>query len=192
MADPDRATQHEPPASDGWSTKPADLDRVRDLRGRRIHPWIRRVVLVAMTALVVVALAERFGQTEHVLSAPPHDAAKLELRAPEALRSGLLWRARITVTARTRIEDPELILGPGWVAGMQLNTIAPNATEEASRGDRLVLTYPTLRAGDQLVVHLQLQVNPTTSGRQDLSVALEGDGVGPTPVLLPAHVTVHR
>lgn len=188
MAEPDQ----QPPDAEPWSTEPADMARVRDLRGRRLHPWGRRALLVAMVALLVVALTGRFGQTEHVMSAPPHAAAKLELRAPQALRSGLMWRGRITVTARTRIEQPELILAPGWVAGMQLNTIAPNATEEASRGDRVVLTYPTLHAGDELVVHLQLQVNPTTSGRQDLSVALEGEGVGPTPVLLPAHVTVHR
>jgi hypothetical protein len=188
MADPDA----QPPDAESWSTKPGDLERVRDLRGRRVHPWGRRVLLVAMVALLALALTGRFGQTEHVMSAPPHAAAKLELRAPKALRSGLLWRGKITVTARRRIEQPELILAPGWVSGMQLNTIEPAATDEASRGDRVVLTYPTLHAGDKLVVYLQLQVNPTTSGRQDLSVALEGEGVGPNPILLPAHVTVHR
>lgn len=186
MVDARKEDQHE-----SWSTTPDDLGRIRDLRGRRFHPWARRAVLVAMTVLIVLALTGRFGQTEHVTSAPPHPAAKLELRAPQALRSGLLWRARITITARTRIKEPQLILAPGWVSGMQLNTVAPNATEEDSRHERLVLTYPTIDAGEQLVVHLQLQVNPTTSGRQDLSVALEGDGVS-TPVLLPAHVTVHR
>ncbi len=189
---PDTDTDRRASDDGSWPTKPGDLGRVRDLRGRRFHPWVRRGLLVALAVLLAVALTGRFGQTEHVLSAPPSAAAKLELRAPQALRSGLMWRARITVTARTRIEDPELILAPGWVAGMQLNTTAPNATDEASRGDRLVLTYPTLHAGDKLVVHLQLQVNPTTSGRQDLSVALEGEGVGPVPVLLPAHVTVYR
>lgn len=188
MADPDAQR----PDAEAWSTKPDDMERVRDLRGRRLHPWGRRVVLVAMVVLLALALTGRFGQTERVASAPPHAAAKLELRAPKALRSGLLWRGRITVTARRRIERPELVLAPGWFSAMQVNTIEPAAADEASRGDRVVLTYPTLQAGDKLVVYLQLQVNPTTSGRQDLSVALEGKGVGPRPILLPAHVTVHR
>lgn len=186
MADDDPAPT--PPSS----TAPKDVSRTRDLRGRRHHPWVRRLLLLAMAVLVVVALLGTFGQTERVISSAAGRDATIELRAPEDLRSGLLWRARITVTAHTRIVDPQVILGAGYVAGMQLNTIAPNAVDENSRGDRLALTYPTLDAGEQLTIHLQLQVNPTTSGRQDLTVALEGDGVDPDTVRLPAHVTVHR
>ncbi|MBF6620036.1 MAG: hypothetical protein ITG02_07380 [Patulibacter sp.] len=182
----------DPAPTPSTDTAPKDVDRARDLQGRRHHPWIRRVLLVAMTALVVAALLGVFGQAERVVSSQAGRDATIALRAPEDLRSGLLWRARITVTAHTRIVDPQVILGPGYVAGMQLNTIAPNAVEENSRGDRLALTYPTLDAGEQLTIHLQLQVNPTTSGRQDLTVALEGDGVDPDAVRLPAHVTVHR
>lgn len=181
----------EPPSPPSLGTAPGDAARTRDLRGRRHHPWVRRVVLVLMTVLVVVALTGRFGQSERVLSVSRPDA-EIRLRVPTALRGGLLWRAKITVTARTRIVDPELILGPGYVAGMQLNTIAPNATDEDSRGDSLALTYPTLDAGDKLTVYLQLQVDPTTSGRQDLSVSLDGEGLRDAPIRLPAHLTVYR
>lgn len=149
-------------------------------------------MLVAMAALVVVALTGRFGQTERTLTSPPHPDAEIELRLPTALRGGLMWRAKITVTARRRIVDPELILAPGYVAGMQLNTVAPAATDEDSRGDSLALTYATLDAGEKLTVHLQLQVDPTTAGRQDLSVSLDGEGVPPAPIRVPAHLTVYR
>lgn len=187
------ADRTEPP-SPGLSlgTAPQDPGRTRDLRGRRHHPWVRRLLLLAMTALLIVALTGRFGQTERVLGSPPHPHAEIELRVPTALRGGLMWRASITVTARRRIVDPELILASGYVAGMQLNTIAPAASEEGSRGQSLVLTYPTLETGEKLTVHLQLQVNPTTSGRQDLSVSLDGKGIRPVPIRLPAHLTVYR
>lgn len=148
-------------------------------------------MLVLMTALVVVALTGRFGQAERKLSVS-HPDADIALTVPSALRGGLMWRAKITVTAHKRIVRPELILAPGYVAGMQLNTVAPNAADESNRGDSLVLTYATIEAGDELTVHLQLQVDPTTAGRQDLSVSLDGDNLRGPPIRLPAHLTVFR
>lgn len=173
-----------------FSTAPSRLDRTRDLRGRAHHPWVRRVILLAMTSIVILALAGTFGQEERVRHASG-DAGTLDLRLPSALRGGLLWRARVTIRARTRIERPQLILGAGYVSGMQLNTIEPGASEEGTRGDALTLTYGTLQPGQELTVYLQLQVNPETRGRQDLSVALEGGGPHPPrPVRLPASAVV--
>jgi hypothetical protein len=36
-----------------------------------------------------------------------------------------------------------------------------------------VFSYDKLRRGDELVVYLQFQTDPTTSGRQDATVALD-------------------
>jgi hypothetical protein len=171
------------------STAP-ELTRSRDLRGRAHQPWVRRVVLLLIAALLIVALSGRLGQSDRVSTAETA-TARIDLRTPSTLRGGLLWPARVTVRARTRIVDPELTLGAGYVRGMQLNAIEPAAQDEASRGDSVTLTYPTLDAGDQLTVYLQLQVNPDTLGRQDLSVALRGGGDDPPPpVHLPASATV--
>lgn len=172
------------------STGPGSLERTRDLRGRMHHPWVRRAVLVLMAVVVALALTGRFGQEEHVSSAA-NRTASVDVRAPGTLRGGLLWRGRITVRARTRIERPQLVLGAGWVAGMQVNTVAPAATQEGTRGDAYTLTYGTLERGAQLSVRLQLQVDPETRGRQDLSVRLEGGGPRPpAPVSVPVSVTV--
>lgn len=84
-----------------------------------------------------------------------------------------MWRARVTVRALHTIRFPRLILAPGYVDGMQINTIEPAPASEASRGPRLVLSYDELRAGDELVVYLQCQTDPTTAGRQDATVALD-------------------
>lgn len=164
-----------------------DLGRTRDLQGRAAHPWFRRLALTAMVVLVGVALAGGFGQPTRVTQAA-EPGARLDLRAPSVLRGGLLWHARITVRAWTQVREPQLILGPGYVSGMQLNTVEPAPSEETSRGDSIALSYATLQPGDQLTVYLQLQVNPSTVGRQDLSVVLEGRGA--RPVRLPASVTV--
>ena len=147
---------------------------MRDLRGRFRHPWIRRTLLTVMAAGVAIAATGAIGQPTKTVVADG-GGARLEVQVPGVLRGGLMWRARIAVTTDLDIEHPRIILGPGFVEGMQLNTLEPSPESEASRGPRVVLSYPALRAGDELVVYLQLQVNPTTVGKQDMSVELDDE-----------------
>lgn len=165
------------------STGGLDLSRTRDLQGRERQPWFRRAALIAFALIVILGVADVFGQRTVTRSvAAPQ--AQLTLDAPKAVRGGLLWRARITVRAQEVIRFPRLILGPGYADGMQINTIEPAPAGEAGRGARLVFSYDELSAGDVLVVYLQFQVDPTTTGRQDAAVALDD---ATTPVARVAH-----
>lgn len=148
-----------------------DLGRLRDLEGRLAHPLRRRVGLAVLAVIVIAALTGKLGQTEQTRTVA-NAAAALEVRAPQTLRSGLLWRTRIVVTARQELVQPELTLGSGFADGMQLNTIEPAPTDETTVRGALVFSYPTIAAGDTLTVYLQLQSDPTVIGRQDLGVTL--------------------
>jgi hypothetical protein len=149
-----------------------DVRRHRDLEGRSAQPWVRRAVLALFGLAVLAALVGLFGQRA-ASEVAAGDAAQLRVVGPSTLRGGLLWPARIEITARRDIAYPRLVLAPGWVRGMQLNTLEPAAQGETTRGDDLVLSYDSLSAGDKLVVYLQAQVNPTTVGAQDMSVTLD-------------------
>jgi hypothetical protein len=151
-----------------------DLARARDLTGRVHHPWIRRVLLTLIAVPVVLGAAGALGQ-ETVMRTAAGPRAQLALNAPETLRGGLMWRARITIRARDTIEFPRLVLGRGYINGMQLNSLEPSPSGESSRGPDLVLSYDKLAPGDTLVVYIQLQTNPTTSGAQDTSVELDDE-----------------
>ncbi|MEA2149734.1 MAG: hypothetical protein QOD69_1564 [Solirubrobacteraceae bacterium] len=151
-----------------------DLARARDLRGRAFHPWVRRGLVALIAVPVGLGLAGVLGQ-ETVTRSAASPRARLELNAPTALRGGLMWRARITVRARDTIDFPRLVLAGGYANGMQVNTIEPSPASESSRGPQLVLSYDKLRAGDVLVVYLQFQTDPTTTGRQDATVALDDE-----------------
>ena len=159
-----------------------DLGRIRDLHGRRSHPWIRRACLAVLGAPLLLALTGAIGQPTKTLVAGGA-GTRLQVEVPEVLRGGLMWPARIVVRSASNVKHPRIILGPGFVEGMQLNTIEPSPQSEAGRGPYLVLSYPELKAGDELVVYLQLQVNPTTVGDQDTSVQLddETDPLGRVP-----------
>ncbi len=156
---------------DGDGLDPA---RNRDLEGRRSHPWIRRALLALIAIPVALGVSGALGQ-ETVTRSAAGPQAQLSLDAPKTLRGGLLWRARISVRARRTIRFPRLILARGYANGMQVNTIEPSPASEASRGPDLVLSYDELGPGDELVVYLQFQVDPTTSGRQDAAVALDDE-----------------
>jgi hypothetical protein len=149
-----------------------DLGRTRDLEGRAWQPWLRRALLALVAVPVVLAATGAFGQATESTTASAN-GARMRLEAPGVLRGGLMWRTRVVIRASRRIDDPRVILGPGFAEGMQLNTIAPSPESEASRGPRIVLSYPALDPGDELVVYLQLQVNPTTVGDEDMNVEFD-------------------
>jgi hypothetical protein len=149
-----------------------DLARIRDLRGRRGYPWARRGLLVLLAVPVVLGVSGALGQETMTRSATGPQA-RLVLDAPSVVRGGLMWRARIGVQALRTIRHPRLVLAPGYINGMQMNTVEPSPTGESSRGPQLVFSYDKLSAGDELVVYLQFQTNPTTVGGQDATVALD-------------------
>lgn len=173
--------------STSTSTVDFDLDRTRDLSGRGWQPWVRRVALIAMLAFVIAGLAGAFGQVERT-STVTGKSASVSVRVPESLRGGLYWPAQIRITAREKIAAPVVVLGAGYIDGMQLNSLTPAPVSETTRSGRLVYTFPTLDAGRTLDVRMQLQVNPTTVGRQDLGVRVEGAGID--PIVIPRSARV--
>ncbi len=85
------------------------VERHRDLAGRGRHPWVRRVAITLCSGMIVAALLGAIGQSDRAASARG-PTAQLTVTAPEVLRGGLLWRARIDVRALEAIELPRLVL----------------------------------------------------------------------------------
>ena len=136
------------------------LSRHRDLEGRRRYVWVRRVLLLLVGLVPLLALTNLFGQRPHVATAAS-DTATLELYAPGHLRGGLLWEARFTVYAHQELKDAVLELDKGWMEGMQMNTIEPSPVGEGSNDGRLVLDLGHVPSGQRHILFMQFQVNPT-------------------------------
>ena len=153
-------------------------DRHRDLGGRGPGPWVRRVYLAVLLAIVVLALLDVFGQgNSTATSADPK--ATLAVKAPEGLRGGLLYQVRITVQTRVALSHPRIVMSPGWFEGLTLNTLEPTPESEGTRQGAVTLTYPALGPGDSLVVFTDWQVNPTTVDSRTVDVELDD---GSTPI----------
>jgi hypothetical protein len=88
------------------------------------------------------------------------------------VRGGLFFESRFTIEARRELENATVVLDPGWLEGMTLNTVEPGPIGEASRDGRLALELGHVPAGGRHLFFLQFQVNPTNVGRRSQDVEL--------------------
>jgi hypothetical protein len=159
------------------------LKRDRDLAGRTWHPWVRRGLLAIVAVPALLALANVFGQHQSSVSTTA-SAGTLSVNSPSRVRGGLLYTASFTVRARSELQKATLVLDPGWIDGMQVNSINPQPVDEASRGGRVVLDLGHIPAGETVKYFIEFQVDPTTLGTRDQNVELDD---GPRQIL-----TQHR
>ena len=155
------------------------LSRHRDLEGRERRPWIRWALLSTLALFLLLGLVNVFGQRPQTDTATA-DGVTLEVYSPSKLRGGLFFMSRFTIEAQRELEAATLVLDPGWLEGITLNTVEPSPVGEANRDGRLALDLGRIPAGTKHVLFLHFQVNPTNVGRRPQDVELTD---GETPVL---------
>ena len=148
------------------------LGRYRDMQGRGWHRWVRRGLLGLLTLFILLALLDVFGQHPTVTRVTAPEAT-LELSAPHAVRGGLLWQARFTVTATRELKQATLVLSRGWLENNTVNTIEPSPLGEGSRNGSLTLDLGHIPQGQRHVLYMEFQTNPTNVGRHDTDVQLQ-------------------
>jgi hypothetical protein len=150
------------------------LKRNRDGAGRTEMP-IRRAIMTLIVLFCLAGLLNRFGQRPETSKAAV-SAASIKLYAPTRVRGGLYYEARFTIDAREDLKKATLVLDPGWVEGLTINTVEPSPIGEASRDGNLVLELGHIPAGKTYLLFRQVQVNPTNIGHRSQDVALyDGD-----------------
>ena len=154
-----------------------DLGRHRDFEGRKLGQGLRHGFLILLTAFLVAALLNAFGE-ESATSTAGSPAASLTLTAPQRLRGGLLYQAKFEIHARRDLKAPVLVLDQGWFDETTINAIEPEPAGATSDGQHVEYRFSPLSAGRNLTVYVGLQANPTNIGSHDAGVALD-DGTHP-------------
>jgi hypothetical protein len=150
-----------------------DLERHRDLTGRRAELISQWVLLLLFCVLPVVALFNVFGQAPSTKTvANPNGAATLTLQAPSTVRSGDIFQARFDIRAQREIKDAVLVLDPGWFESLTINTIEPSPSKESSHDGQLALDLGDIPAGKLWRQFMEFQVNPVNLGSQGQGVTL--------------------
>jgi hypothetical protein len=147
------------------------LKRDRDLAGRQNEIWVRRVLFALLCVVPVLALLNLFGQHPGTATAAG-PRARLEVYAPARVRGGLLFEARFHVTALRDLDRATLVLDPGWLEGMTVNTIEPSPTNESSLDGSLSLGLGHIPRGQSYLLFIQFQVNPINVGHRSQTVQL--------------------
>jgi hypothetical protein len=156
--------------------EPVQSPREVTERHAAIGLWVRRGIMCVLAAVVVVALCNVVGQRASTARAHTQLGA-LSLRAPTVVRPGLLFQAKISITAFEPMPATQLVLGNGWVDGLTINTIEPAASSETSAPDGgLVFDLGTIDRGQTFVEYLEFQVNPTSISRRDQTVTVRSQG----------------
>jgi hypothetical protein len=151
------------------------LKHDRDFVGLERKPRTRRVLLALLGLFVALGLLNVFGQRPST-STVSGAAAELELYAPKRVRSGLYFEARFRIDAERRFGNATLVLDPGWLEGMTLNTVTPSPVDEGSRDGRIAFELGPIPADDTYLLFLQFQANPTNVGHRSADVDLyDGD-----------------
>jgi hypothetical protein len=145
------------------------------------HPylglWARRAVVTLFLAIAVAALLDVFGQESSTATVQAPEGS-VSVRAPDTVRGGLFFQTRLEVRARTRIAEPRIVLDPGVLQGMQVNSIEPAPASETSRDGLVELSYDAVEAGELLRIWMQFEVNPTNAGRHSYGIEVD-DGTRP-------------
>jgi hypothetical protein len=147
-----------------------------DLRGRNVEPRVRFGIILLFAAFIAAGLANLFGQATSESAARGADA-EIALEAPSASRGGLIYQVRFRIRTRTALKEPALVLDPGWFEGLTINTFEPEPVEWKHRDGRNIMVFGPVPGGQELVVRLQFQVNPTAVGRRQQGVVLEDEGI---------------
>jgi hypothetical protein len=151
------------------------VGRDRDLVGRSWEIWVRRALFSVLPIVVLLALLNVFGIRPSTASGES-SAAKLEVYAPSRVHGGDLFEARFRIDAHTQLENATVVLDPGWLEGMTVNSIAPSPEHETSANGRLSLSLGDLPAGRTFLLFVYFQVNPTNVGHRSRKVELfDGD-----------------
>ena len=147
------------------------LTRHRDLTSRAHRPFVRWALLTLLGLVVLLGLLNAFGQKPHTDTAAAN-GVELEVYSPQRLRSGLFFMTRFTIRAERELKAATLVLDPGWLEGITLNTLVPSPVGEANRDAKIALDLGHVPARTEHVFFLHFQVNPTEVGRRAQDVEL--------------------
>lgn len=135
-------------------------DNVRPVAAWRRHA--SPLGLVAFGSVVVLAFAGLLGH-ERTWDAAANGAG-LEVHTSEIIRNGEFLEMRVRVEATEDIDELVIGVEDGIWEDITVNTMIPAAAEEENLDGETRFTFAKLAGGSELLLKIDLQVNPDILG----------------------------
>lgn len=152
---------------------PPRIDRARheELTGRTRYVWLRRVAIVLVAVMPVLALVNVFGQ-HSALTVSVSPAASLGIDSPSRVRGGLIFTTKIVVTPSIQINDGQIYLDNGWFQNMSLNAVSPQPSNQSAQGPWQVWDFGQMPAHTAYTIWISWQTNPVNIGTRSQTIEL--------------------
>ena len=162
-------------SEDGGGSRPPQ--GIEEEHWRPVAGWRRHaspLSLVVFGAVLALGLTGFLGHERDWNAS--NGGVRLQVHAPEVIRSGELLEMRIQVEADEPVGDLVIGVDHALWEDMTVNTMLPAAAEESSRDGQLRFRYGELPAATPFLVKLDLQINPDIlGGNEGLISVFDGD-----------------
>lgn len=161
-----------PPSED---TRGSTLDDVCRTDENRVAPWIRRVVVLALVAVLVAAGSGRMGVRSGTTTAAARGWS-LTVEYASVARAGLDVPLRLTVERRVPLGDELTIaVSRNYLNMFEQQGFYPDVSSTTALGDDVVLTFDVPTGASSLTVDMDGYVQPADqTGRSGTIAVLDG------------------
>ena len=161
----------------------ADSDASRPPQGiseehwRPVSGWRRHASPASLVIFGLVIGLSLAGLLGHERTwATSNAGTRLQVHAPEIIRSGEFFEMRIRVESDAPLSELAIGVEQSLWEDFTVNTLIPAATDEASEDGEFRFTFAELPAGTPFLLKFDLQINPDIVGGNAGAITLYDGG----------------
>lgn len=126
-------------------------------RGAFLKSWLP---LPFLGGILVLSFTGVFGGAPAGTQSAYGKTASLTVRTANVLRNGQIFEMQFDVAARQDVAKPVIAVDAAYLRSLTLNTLRPEPASQSYEKGAILLEYDPLRAGHDLRVTIEGQVNP--------------------------------
>ena len=162
-------------SEDGAGSRPPQ--GIDEEHWRPASGWRRHASPLSLAIFGVVVLAGLGGFLGHERDwTASNGATRLDVHAPEVIRSGEFLEMRIRVDSGEALGELAIGIEQSLWEDITVNTLVPAASDETSRDGEFRFTFAPLPAGVPFLLKVDAQINPDiVGGNQGLITVYDGE-----------------
>ena len=149
-----------------------------NIRNRYWHRHASPGSIILILLLLITAMFGAFGGQPHPTRKIETRAAVMTIQFPEVLRNGQFFEMRAKIILKRNFADLRLGISAAYWHDLTINSMLPAPAEETSQNGVYFFNYGPFKAGDELTIKIDGQINPPLfAGTTGFLTLMDGDKV---------------